>query len=89
LKYRGDTRAQGFPDVLNRIPLFSLSSAANAPAICKLMRKAKERFVADGIIPAPMQVRPFALDGSRAARAHGGHAQHFLNEERNQQPMFP
>jgi hypothetical protein len=87
LKYRGDTPAQGFPDVLNRIPLFSLSSAANAPAICKLLREAKERFVADGIIPAPMPVRSFALDGSRTARAHGGHAQHF--PKGNQQPMFP
>ena len=57
--------------MLKQFPPFRVPPAAEASAICKLLREGWERFVADGAVPASLPVRPFALDGWRAARQSG------------------
>lgn len=57
--------------MLNQFPTFRLPPAVEAPAVCKLLREGWERFVADGVVPASVPVRAFALDGWRAARQRG------------------
>jgi transcriptional regulator of acetoin/glycerol metabolism len=49
----------------------SFLSTPGAPAICKILRQGWERFIADGIVPASVPIRAFALDRWQAARQRG------------------
>ena len=57
--------------MLKQFPTFRAPPAAEASAICKLLREGWERFVADGVVPESLPVRAFALDGWRAALQRG------------------
>src|SRR5947199_8460768 len=49
----------------------SFLTRAEAPAICKILREGWERFIADGVVPASVPIRAFALERWLAARQRG------------------